>query len=72
MRALLQKCARKTVTWQIYLPAGHHLAAIVNFRAPFSLTPARRADMRKPMGITRAPAANARDRETIHEEQPSN
>ncbi len=31
MRAFLQKCARKTVSWPAYPTAGHCLAAIVNF-----------------------------------------
>ena len=30
MRAFLQKCARRPVSWHTYLPAGHRLAAIVN------------------------------------------
>ncbi len=51
LRALLQKCARKPVSWRAYLPAGRHLAAIVNLRAAFSLTPAGRPDrLRRMMG----------------------
>ncbi len=41
MRALLQKCARKPVSWPAYPTAGHCLAAIVNFSAVFLLDTAR-------------------------------
>ncbi len=34
LRAFVQKCARKPVTWRSYLSAGHHLAAILNFPGP--------------------------------------
>ncbi len=46
LRAPLQKCARKTVSWPAYPTAGRRLAAILNFRS-FPL------DARRPPGMLR-------------------
>ncbi len=64
----LQKCARKPVSWRTYLPAGHDLAAIVNFASLSLLTPAHCGGR---LAATMNSGAHTRGKITIGKPEPS-